>query len=760
MIEGTNPNSVDFDSPVTAVGNTSGDGNVSMADVIADLRERKKNILEGGINCIPLPFPRFRSEMPGIEQEQYIVLTAGTKAGKCFGKGTRIRMADNTIKNIEDINVGDWVMSPNDEPPKQVLSLGHGKEQLYCVSSEMHKDLIVNESHVMYIYLPSKKRYTTMTIKELYAEQQKNTEFYFKHSRKAVLSDECELFITPILDIEPYFYGIWLGDGSTNDVDITTPEPEIVEYLKEYSQRLGMSLSEYPKKNENCSRYAIRRKTRKDKVSFKQITEKVCNWQKKHINRNYLNASIKDRYQLLAGIIDTDGYLNRSKSGYCITMQYLSCINDIQELANSLGIATTIRTKYNKKYKKNYYEIRLNGKNCVKIPLRVSRKKCKVTIKDFNHYPFTIKPIGVDEYYGITLGGNHLFLLEDFTIVHNTQLASFLYLYNVLDYAFEHRDQCSVHIIYFALEESQMRIKQRYISHLLYKIDGVRYSPSDLRSTSADFPIPDEVLDKIETDQYKERLDFFDECVQFETEDTNPTGILRVCEDYAKKVGEYKTFQRKSRSNPLQTVEVFQSYKPYDKKHYKIVLLDHIGLIDVERGMNLKQSMDKLSEYCVKYLRNRLKYTVVAVQQQAMETEGLEAIKQKKMVPAVAGLGDTKYTARDGNYVLGLFDPSLFGLPAWLGYKINDESGGGLRGYSRFLYLLRGRDGEQGGICPLYFDGAVCYFEELPMPDDVANMDKFYARVKNIKSFKQLQKQQQLSKNIFSIFKNFLNESC
>ena len=39
--------------------------------VIAGLEERRERILNGDINCIPLPFKRFQSELPGIEQETY-----------------------------------------------------------------------------------------------------------------------------------------------------------------------------------------------------------------------------------------------------------------------------------------------------------------------------------------------------------------------------------------------------------------------------------------------------------------------------------------------------------------------------------------------------------------------------------------------------------------------------------------------------------------------------------------------------------------
>ncbi|MBR6347456.1 MAG: hypothetical protein IKR80_00725, partial [Spirochaetales bacterium] len=117
--------------------------------------------------------------------------------------------------------------------------------------------------------------------------------------------------------------------------------------------------------------------------------------------------------------------------------------------------------------------------------------------------------------------------------------------------------------------------------------------------------------------------------------------------------------------------------------------------------------------------------------------------------PAVATLGDTKYTARDANYVLGLFDPSFFGLPNWLGYKIQDTDGLGLRNYGRFLYIIRGRDGEQGGVCPLFFDGAVSEFEELPKPDDINALTKIYNRINSLKSYKQKKK---LSSLILALF--------
>ena len=50
--------------------------------VITGLEERRERVLNGDINCIPLPFKRFRSELPGVEQETYYLVSGGTKSAK------------------------------------------------------------------------------------------------------------------------------------------------------------------------------------------------------------------------------------------------------------------------------------------------------------------------------------------------------------------------------------------------------------------------------------------------------------------------------------------------------------------------------------------------------------------------------------------------------------------------------------------------------------------------------------------------------
>jgi hypothetical protein len=158
-----------------------------------------------------------------------------------------------------------------------------------------------------------------------------------------------------------------------------------------------------------------------------------------------------------------------------------------------------------------------------------------------------------------------------------------------------------------------------------------------------------------------------------------------------------------------------------------MIIIDTMNLIDTERGMTLKQSMDKLSEYLAKYLRNRYHYSPIVIQQQAFESEGNESFKLGRVRPSIYGLGDSKYIARDANVVLGLFSPYRFGITEYFGYDVTI-----LKDHLRFLEVLANRDGEMGGILPLWFDGAVCDFKELPKPEDKVNMQAFYNAAKSL----------------------------
>lgn len=46
---------------------------------ITYIKERRKRILEGKVNCIPIPFKRMSHEFPGFERKRYGIITASQK---------------------------------------------------------------------------------------------------------------------------------------------------------------------------------------------------------------------------------------------------------------------------------------------------------------------------------------------------------------------------------------------------------------------------------------------------------------------------------------------------------------------------------------------------------------------------------------------------------------------------------------------------------------------------------------------------------
>lgn len=320
------------------------------------------------------------------------------------------------------------------------------------------------------------------------------------------------------------------------------------------------------------------------------------------------------------------------------------------------------------------------------------------------------------------------YVITSFTKGSKTQFTSDVFIFEPLLYCYNNPDNgVRLKVIYFPLEETEERITERFMSWLLFKLKGIRISPRDLRSTTS--AVSQEILSTLESEEFQKILAYFEECIIIPDETGNPTGIYKYCVRYAEEHGtvHYKKVKRKDEFGVEKDIDVFDSYEPDNENEYRLIVIDTINLIDTERGMTLKQSIDKLSEYLAKYLRNRYGYSPVVIQQQAFDQESNEAFKLGRMRPTANGAGDSKYTMRDANVALGLYSPFRFKQEICEGYDIKK-----LRDNFRILEVLINRDGEMGGLCPLFFDGAICQFSELPLPNS-SEIQKVYKYVENLR---------------------------
>lgn len=365
--------------------------------------------------------------------------------GKCMSKDTPIMLSTGEIKMVQDITLEDKLMG-DDSTPRNVLALGNGIEKMYRIEQIKGDDYTVNESHILSLKMTKAgkkgdkhqtilgRRYFKNDIVDICIKDYLSLPKYLKECLKGykVGLD----FVEKELDLEPYALGYWLGDGSSHRAEITTAEQEVVEYFKEYAEKLDLEL----KQGNNTEhfkgeyRYTIKTKTAKN-ISKANIFDNYLKnhnlINNKHIPEIYKCNSRENRLKLLAGLIDSDGYFNNEGNSIEITQKNKKLAEDILFLVRSLGFCGTIKecTKScmykGEKKSGQYHRIIISGSGREEIPTLLERKRPKEhrQIKDGLNTGIKIIPLKEDKYYGFKIDGNSRFLLGDFTVTHNTSLA-------------------------------------------------------------------------------------------------------------------------------------------------------------------------------------------------------------------------------------------------------------------------------------------------------------------------------------------------
>ena len=358
--------------------------------------------------------------------------------GKCLGKGTKVIMFDGKLKNVEDILPGEKIMGP-DSKPRNIIGINSGVSNLYEIKQNKGMNYIVNDEHILSLkksdYIKKTKHFkeygdiVNIPIKE-YIEQTDLFKTYFYGYKVEINFDEKQI------PFDPYYLGLWLGDGTSVDTSISSIDLEVENYLNQYTNSIGMLCKKYiyTDKNgkEKCPRLKIisENYNKKDTYYTNPLYRNMKNLNlidNKHIPDLFLYNCKNNRLELLAGLIDSDGFIQsvRGKGcGYSIILKSEKLINQVKFLSDSLGFKTSLKS-IKKQIKKNnfegdYFRLNING-NVDIIPVKIERKKLELNSRcDHKITGIKIDELGIGEYYGFEIDGDHLFLLEDCTVTHNT----------------------------------------------------------------------------------------------------------------------------------------------------------------------------------------------------------------------------------------------------------------------------------------------------------------------------------------------------
>ena len=361
--------------------------------------------------------------------------------GKCFAKNTPIMLSNGEIKMVQDITINDKLMG-DDSTERNVLALGSGKEKMYRIEQIKGDHYIVNESHILSLKMTKSgtkgdnhktilgKRYFKDDILDICIKDYLSLPIYIKESLKGykVGIEFCEKPVS----LEPYALGCWLGDGSSSSFRITNIDEPIIKYFEDLAKKYNLIIKQGTGRNSITYSLTIGKMGgRSDKNILVNKLKEYNLINNKHIPNQYKCNSRENRLQLLAGLIDTDGYYNKEGNALEITQKNKKLAEDILWIVRSLGFRGMMKEcikyctyKGEKKYG-TYYRTTITGKGLEDIPSLLERKKPREhkQIKNCLNTGINVVPLEEDEYFGFQIDGNSRFLLGDFTVTHNTTMA-------------------------------------------------------------------------------------------------------------------------------------------------------------------------------------------------------------------------------------------------------------------------------------------------------------------------------------------------
>ncbi len=369
-----------------------------------------------------------------------IVVTGVVGGGKCWNKRACVLMYDGTTKNIADVVVSDVLMGP-DSKPRVVQRLWRGRSPMRRVVPRRGMDpFVVTPEHKLVLRRSYNGRDETAEISV--EALQKNPRLHINDWKLYGVGIDFISRTVP-LPLDPYLVGILLGDGSLTgrgSVAVTTSDTEIVAYLKTWCAAHGMVALDcfYHRAS---PRTATVRMTKINRAAYPSLLVRELRRMgllpiarhERFVPQPYKTSSREERLQLLAGLLDTDGYLYRHSAEFVSKSPWLA--EDVAFIARSLGFAAT-RKRARKGCQTGavgtYYRVHIRGDLSL-VPLRIERKRAMLGGARPTHYAnrkkrwkdpwnvgFDIEDLPEDDYYGVEVDGDHLHLMSNFMVSSNS----------------------------------------------------------------------------------------------------------------------------------------------------------------------------------------------------------------------------------------------------------------------------------------------------------------------------------------------------
>jgi len=374
---------------------------------------------EEGLTGVPTGFTSLDRLTSGWQPSDLIIVAARPGMGKCLAKGTQVVMYDGSLRKVEEVEAGEQLMG-DDSTPRKVLSIAQGQEQMYWIRQQHGISYRVNASHILSLQSQVDGSICNISVKEWL---QKTADFKANHwgYKKAVD------FVDKPTDVAPYWVGLTYMHQQTiptkeNTAALTTATKEILALANHQNTAIA------------------------EKVFHTPALQAILQ-QNSALPTTYIVNSRTKRLALLAGCLDACGSYFEATNSYKLTIRKKALAQQMKFLCDSLGFRTNLATSSN-------YCLQIEG-NIDEIPVRLLQK-AETPQMPWQATPISVEKDVVDNYYGFTLDGNNLFLLQDMTVTHNTSFTMAVARNAAIDF--------NKGVAFFSLEMSSLQLVNRLIS--------------------------------------------------------------------------------------------------------------------------------------------------------------------------------------------------------------------------------------------------------------------------------------------------------
>lgn len=250
------------------------------------------------------------------------------RAGKLIAHDTPV-LTTHGFKKHGELKPGDYVYGLEGKPVK-VIYKHPDSYAVYRVKFSSGEEILTSAEHEWIVYDKTKGKKRIVETQEMLREglrRDNRWSFLLPRPFPVDMPHKC-------LPVEPYSLGAWLGDGTTSKPVMTNDKKDlnIISRMESDGYCVG---NQFVDKNYGT---IVTQFTRDFTSALRSVG--MCfrdSKGNKHIPETYFTANISQRLQLLAGLIDADGFVEKNKHRVAISTVLPRLRDDIIRLVSTFG---------------------------------------------------------------------------------------------------------------------------------------------------------------------------------------------------------------------------------------------------------------------------------------------------------------------------------------------------------------------------------------------------------------------------------------